>query len=129
MLVAKKTEQRLAFYDLQRARKKTAEKKRSRVRRAARKLGMLGTVAAAALVAILLVAHYTYVVQLTYQIDYRSAELRALQEEQQHLKLDIASLRSPERLEKIALEELGLKYPDQDQFIILTAGRTVGGRN
>jgi cell division protein FtsL len=129
LLVAKKTEQRLAFYDLQRARKKTAEKKRSRARRAARKLGMLGTVAAAALVAILLVAHYTYVVQLTYQIDYRSAELRALQEEQQHLKLDIASLRSPERLEKIALEELGLKYPDQDQFIILTAGRTVGGRN
>ena len=77
------------------------------------------------LASVALIAHYTYMIQVNYQIDRSLHELNSLQKAQQHLKLEIASLRSPDRLERIALDEIGMKYPDQDQFIILTAGAQV----
>ncbi len=73
-----------------------------------------------ALIAVALVAHFTYLVDVNHRIGRSMEELRALQDEGKHLKLEMASLQSPERLEKLALE-MGLKYPGQEQLVILTA--------
>ena len=71
--------------------------------------------------AISVIAHYTQVVEITRQLELARSELDALQEEGKHLKLEIASLNSPERLKKEAYE-LGMQYPGREQMIILTAG-------
>lgn len=83
----------------------------------------------AAFLALILVALSAAVVQMNYNLEARTGELRALQDEGQHLKLKAASLRSPERLEKIALEEIGLQYPAQAQLVILTAERVTEAGN
>lgn len=112
-----------SYYDLQRTRRKSYARKEYKARLAAAKLRMLGMAVLAAFLAIILVALSAAVVQLNYRLEARTEELRALQDTGQHLKLEAAALRSPERLEKIALEEIGLQYPAQAQLIILTAER------
>jgi len=126
LLVAKKRTQYTSFYDQQRSKRKITEARELRARKAAKKISMFGVVAAFAAASIMLVAHYTTMISVNYQIDRSRSELRSLQDRQQHLKLEIASLRSPERLERIALEEIGMQYPQQSQFIILTAGAQTG---
>lgn len=83
---------------------------------------MLAAVLVLVLISLALVSHYTHMIQVNYQIEKSLNELHSLQKTNQHLKLEIASLRSPDRLERIAVSDIGMKYPDQDQFIILTAG-------
>ncbi|WP_040378638.1 septum formation initiator family protein [Dethiobacter alkaliphilus] len=121
LLVAKKRVPQQSFYDQQRARQKVANKKMTNRRLAARKLTLMGAVLLCAMTAIVLVAHFAYVVDVNHQISARKQELAALQDENKHLQLEIASLRSPQRLEQAALE-IGLQYPGEDQFVYLTAG-------
>ena len=85
------------------------------------KLKMLAAVLICVLAAIAVISHYTYVVEITGEIESASAQLETLQEESKHLKLEIASLNTPERLEQKAYE-LGMQYPGKEQLIILTAG-------
>lgn len=118
-----------SYYDLQRTRKKYFARKEQKAHLARAKLQMLGMAVLAAALAIILVFMGAAVVQSSYRLEARSSELRALQDEGQHLKLKAASLRSPERLEKIALEEIGLQYPGQAQLVILTAERVTEARN
>lgn len=120
MLVAKKT-QELSFYDRSRTRRKIQEKRQANLRLATKKLRMFGVLFTIAIMSILLVAHYTCLVQVNNQIEKASRELRALHNESEHLQLEIASLRSPERVETLALQ-FGLQHPRKDQFVILTAG-------
>ena len=84
------------------------------------KLKMIGAVLICALAAIAVIAHYTYVVDVMQQVELATSELVALQEEGKHLELEIASLRTPQRLEKKAYE-IGMQYPGREQMIILTA--------
>ena len=123
MLVAKKRQPAISYYDRQRARKKNAARQTSNLHSAGVKLKMFGALFTCMLLAIVLIAHFTYVVNVSHKIDAEMNELRALQEEGKHLKLEIASLQSPQRLEKMGLE-IGLKYPDKDQLVVLTAGVT-----
>ena len=118
-----------SYYDWQRTRKKTLARKHRKAHLAAAKLRMLGMAVLAAFLALILVALSAAVVQMNYNLEARAGELRALQDEGQHLKLKAASLRSPERLEKIALEEIGLQYPAQAQLVILTAERVTEAGN
>lgn len=121
MLVAKKRAPELYYYDRQRVRKQTIVQKQQTLQLAGRKVKMFSVMMAFAFTAIVLVAHFTYLVDVNHQIGRSTQELRALQEEGKHLKLKIASLQSPERLEAMALE-IGLQYPGQEQLVILTAG-------
>jgi len=118
-----------SYYDLQSTRKKAFARKQDQARLAASKLRMLGMAVLVAILAVVLVSLSAAVVQLNYRLEARTGELRALQDAGQHLKLESASLRSPERLEKIALEEIGLQYPAQAQVVILTAERITGAGN
>lgn len=123
MLVAKKREPELYYYDRQRTKRRAVARKQHSLQTAAQKVKMFSVMLAFAVTATVLVAHFTYVVNINHQIGSKTKELRALQDESNHLKLKIASLQSPERLEKMALEA-GLQYPGQEQLIILTAGAT-----
>lgn len=118
-----------SYYDLQRIRRKSFAGKQQNARVAAVKLRMLGMAVLAAFLAVILVAQSAAVVQINYRLEARNQELRALQDEGQHLKLETASLRSPERLERIAIEEIGLQYPAQAQLVILTAERVTEAGN
>jgi cell division protein FtsL len=56
-------------------------------------------------------------------IDYRIAEEMhrrdTLLEENRKLKIEIATLKSPSRIEAIARDKLGMRYPERDQVIFL----------
>ncbi len=122
MLVAQKRQQQPSLYEQQRAIREAKNRKQSKLCVAARKLKMLAAVFVLALFSLALISHYTHMIQVNYQIEKSLKDLYSLQKTNQHLKLEIASLRSPDRLERIAVSDIGMKYPDQDQFVILTAG-------
>lgn len=82
---------------------------------------MFAAILICALTAIAVISHYVYVVEISGEIESATAQLQTLQEDSKHLKLEIASMRTPQRLEQKAYE-LGMQYPGREQMIILTAG-------
>ncbi len=58
-------------------------------------------------------------VSLGYEISRLSQEEQALIEENKKLRLELAVLKSPDRLEKKALQELGFVAPQNGQIIIV----------
>ncbi len=56
-------------------------------------------------------------------VDYRIARemhrREVLMEENRKLKIEIATLKSPSRIEAIARAKLGMHYPERDQVIFL----------
>lgn len=121
MLVANKRPQEYRHYHRQRESLRAQARRKHTLRAAAYKVKVFAAIFLCALMAISVIAHYTQVVEITRQLELARSELDALQEEGKHLKLEIASLNSPERLEKEAYE-LGMQYPGREQMIILTAG-------
>ena len=59
------------------------------------------------------------VIQLGYEISSALKEGRALVETNKKLRLEIATLKSYARVEKIAAEELGMSKPRADQVIVI----------
>lgn len=58
-------------------------------------------------------------VSLGYEISRVSQEEQELTEENKKLRLELAVLKSPDRLEKKALQELGFVTPQNGQIIIV----------
>ncbi len=58
-------------------------------------------------------------VKIGYQIFNANSEMRRLDQENKELILEIATLKSPKRIERIAREELKLLPPRDEQIIIL----------
>jgi len=54
-----------------------------------------------------------------YQIEQMQRERAAEEEVNRHLRLEIESLRSPERIERIAKDELHLVEPAADEAIVI----------
>ena len=59
------------------------------------------------------------VVSLGYEIAQENKERGGLMDDNKRLKLEILSLKSPQRVETIALDRLGLVYPKREQVIIV----------
>jgi cell division protein FtsL len=57
--------------------------------------------------------------ELEYMVAAEMSIKEKLVEEQTKLKVEIATLKSPQRLEAIAREQLQMTYPARDQVIIL----------
>ena len=57
------------------------------------------------------------VVNLAYDISSLEGRVRGMQQETQRLRLEAASLRSPGRIERVALSDLGLRLPTPQQVI------------
>jgi len=74
---------------------------------------------------VLMVVAITYVwshVQMTkleYQVAEEMSTKERLLEDQRKLKLELATLKSPQRIEAIAKNSLSLSYPERDQVIII----------
>ena len=59
------------------------------------------------------------VIQLGYEISNAMKEERALTENNKKLRVEIATLKSYARIEKLAVEELRMAKPKPDQVIVI----------
>ncbi|BCA80533.1 cell division protein FtsL [Desulfuromonas sp. AOP6] len=57
------------------------------------------------------------VINLEYQISSQQERLREMHQENKNLRLEAASLRTPARIERVAVNELGLRFPTPQQVI------------
>jgi cell division protein FtsL len=60
------------------------------------------------------------VVGLAYRMQTAEQRLRELAQERDQLRLELASLKDPQRIFRIATEQLGMSTPQQDQVVIIT---------
>jgi len=77
-------------------------------------LGFIGLVLA---VSLFFVWSRVQVTGLEYEISQMESSLRDLQQETSNLRLEAASLRNPERIERVARKELNLRLPSAEQVI------------
>jgi cell division protein FtsL len=70
-------------------------------------------------VALLYVWSHIRMTELEYKVAEEMTIKEKLIEEQNKLKVEIATLKSPQRIENIAKEKLQMIYPTRDQYIIL----------
>ncbi|MBU2055122.1 MAG: cell division protein FtsL [Proteobacteria bacterium] len=70
-------------------------------------------------VALLYVWSHIHMTELDYQIARELSSREQLVEEQAKLKLEMATMKSPQRIETIAREKLQMTYPEREQVILL----------
>lgn len=58
-------------------------------------------------------------IDLNLEISEANRQLKESEQEQKRLKLEVASLRTPSRIETIAKDELGMALPTEQQVIIV----------
>ena len=78
-------------------------------------------VAALALMSVLLcyVASHLQMTKLEYQIAEEISRKERMMDEQKKLKVEIATLKSPQRIAAIAMEKLQMTHPDKEQVVII----------
>lgn len=85
--------------------------------------GLVSAVLFTIIILISAVLFYTWsrvqFVKIGYEIFNANSEMRRLDQENKELILEIATLKSPKRIERIAREELKLLPPKGEQIIIL----------
>ena len=59
------------------------------------------------------------VVKLGYQLSDSHQQHTRLLNDNNKLHLELARLKAPERVQRIAIEQLGLKHPTKDQIVVL----------
>jgi cell division protein FtsL len=76
---------------------------------------------ATVLMAVLLIYVWSHIhmTELEYQIARELSSKEQFSEEQAKLKLELATLKSPQRIEIIAREKLQMTYPEREQVILL----------
>ncbi|NPV05454.1 MAG: cell division protein FtsL [Syntrophaceae bacterium] len=70
-------------------------------------------------VALVYVWSHLHNTQLKYQIAEEMTVRENLLEENRRLKVEIATLKSPQRIEAIAREKLKLQYPEREQVVLI----------
>ncbi len=70
-------------------------------------------------VALLYVWSHIHMTELEYHIALELSSREKIIEEQTKLKVELATLRSPQRIETIAREKLQMTYPQREQVIVL----------
>jgi cell division protein FtsL len=70
-------------------------------------------------VALIYVWSHIHMTELEYQIAAETSRKEQLQEEQRRLRVEYATLKSPQRIETIAREKLQMTYPERDQVILV----------
>ncbi|MFZ4437401.1 MAG: cell division protein FtsL [Syntrophales bacterium] len=70
-------------------------------------------------VALLYVWSHIHMTELEYQIARELNSREQITEEQRKLKIELATLKSPQRIETIAREKLQMTYPERAQVILL----------
>jgi cell division protein FtsL len=70
-------------------------------------------------VALVYVGLHIRMTRMEYEIAAALTAKELLQEEQKKLKLEMAMLKAPQRIEQIARTKLQMSYPDAEQVIVL----------
>ncbi len=70
-------------------------------------------------VALLYVWSHVNMTKLEYQVAEEIGIKERLLEEQKKLKVEVATLKTPQRIEVIARNKLQMSYPDRDQVILI----------
>mgnify|MGYP001598887914 CR=1 FL=1 len=70
-------------------------------------------------VALIYVWSHIHMTELEYQLARELTAQEKLLEEQKSLNLELATLKSPQRIESIARNRLQLTYPEREQVILL----------
>ncbi len=86
-------------------------------------LTILGAFVAVVSVATAQVALRTRVIRAGYALSERMDEIRALEQENRQLRLELSLLKSPERIERLAREQLGLVRPDPQKMRVVRVGQ------
>jgi cell division protein FtsL len=60
------------------------------------------------------------VVRLAYRMQTSEQHLRELLQERDQLRLELASLKDPQRIYRVATDQLGMSTPRHDQVVIVT---------
>jgi cell division protein FtsL len=96
---------------------------RIRVRRDPRDMGFFYISLLVAFLAVAVVGAYLtarlHVVGLGYEISALSTRRAEEQERNKRIRVELSEAKSPARIEKIAVEELGLDYPESRQVVRL----------
>ena len=71
------------------------------------------------LVVLIYVWSHIQMTELEYQVAAEMKDREQLLEEQKKLKLEYATLRSPQRVEAIAKDKLHMSYPVREQIVLL----------
>lgn len=71
------------------------------------------------MVLLIYVWSHIHMTELEYQIARELSSREQLTEEQAKLKVELATLKSPQRIETIAREKLQMTYPGREQVILL----------
>ena len=74
------------------------------------------------LVGVGLITQYSKVVAVKMQIHQVKKEIEMLENEREHLFIEVKRLNSLERIEMIALNDLGLQYPEKRQWLRIARG-------
>ena len=78
---------------------------------------VLGFISLLLMVSLFFVWSRVQVTSLEYEMSLLESKLRGLREEASNLSLEAASLRDPERIERVARKELNLRLPSSEQVI------------
>ncbi len=70
-------------------------------------------------VALIYVWSHIHMTELEYQVAQELSSRERLAEEQAKLKVELATLKSPQRIETFAREKLQMTYPGREQVILL----------
>ena len=70
-------------------------------------------------VTLIYVWSHIHMTELEYQIARELSSAEQIKEERTKLKMELATLRSPRRIETIAREKLQMTYPERTQVIML----------
>ena len=73
----------------------------------------------AGIVLVVGLAFLAYGSQINYRINETEANIAKIQNEIENLNVEIAANSSPEIIEKKAMEELGMEYPNASQYVYL----------
>jgi cell division protein FtsL len=60
------------------------------------------------------------VVRLAYRMQASEQQVRDLAQERDQLRLELASLKDPQRIYRVAIDQLGMSLPRRDQLVIVT---------
>ena len=80
-----------------------------------RLLPMLGFIALLCVVSLFFVWCRVQATSLDYEISSLEGEVRKANQETAELRLEVATLGTPQRLEQVALKDLGLRFPAPEQ--------------
>jgi len=78
---------------------------------------VLGFISLMLMVSLFFVWSRVQVTSLEYEMSQLESTLRSLRQDATNLSLEAASLRSPERIERVARKELNLRLPSSEQVI------------